>query len=165
MKIIRILIAILLLLSAGKLPAQFFHKKERLTFPYLSIESQSNIIITADFYHPKDCPLKYTNLLSNTHLFSAGEQKLIRDVMVNYKYVSTNSGPPGSVFLNWGLRERKMPWTNEIYRVACFGFTNSTATPTSSSGTEGMSRAHKFDLMATGFLNRPRTCGLKSSLS
>jgi hypothetical protein len=100
---------------------------ERLIFPFLTLESQSNIIVTADFDHPRPCPPEYTNLISNTNLFSLAEQKKLKEVTLKYQNVTTNSGPAGSVFKGWGLRQEKIEtWTNTFW-VACFAYTNSDA--------------------------------------
>jgi hypothetical protein len=103
---------------------------QRLIFPFLRLEAQSNIVVMADFDHLKPCPPEYTNLLSNTNLFSLDEQKKIREVTLKYKNVTTNSGPVGSVFKGFGLRQLKYAEltgaTNKLW-VACFAYTNSEA--------------------------------------
>jgi hypothetical protein len=100
---------------------------ERLIFPLLTPESQSNIIVLANFDHPKPCPPEYTNLISNTNLFSPAEQKKLKEVALKYNNISTNCGPAGSVFKGWGLRQEKVEtWTN-TFKVACFAYTNSDA--------------------------------------
>ena len=65
------------------------------------------------------CPPQYTNVISNTNLFTPGDEKLFNEILVNYKNVTTNSGPPGSVLI--GLTK-----TNG-YCVAHFAYTNSDA--------------------------------------
>jgi hypothetical protein len=106
----------------------------QLIFPFLPIECQSNIIVTADLDHPKFCSQEYTNLISNTNLFSLSEQKELTAVSLKYQNVTTNSGPTGSVFIRWVLRQRpEVKLTNEstwievtnIFQVACFAYTNS----------------------------------------
>jgi hypothetical protein len=77
--------------------------------------------------HPKPCTQKFTNLLSNTNLFSAAEQEKIRQVVLKYQNVTTNSGPAGSFFQGWQFRRMRytdlgVP-TNYI-TVACFNYTN-----------------------------------------
>lgn len=70
----------------------------RLFIPFLDKESQSNVTVAVcDFGHGQLCPLKYTNTLSNTNLFTLEEQKKIREVFVKYNNVTTNIGPPGAV--------------------------------------------------------------------
>jgi hypothetical protein len=103
---------------------------EQLIFPLLPIESQSNIIVTADFDHPKLCLPEYTNLISNTNLFSIAEQNKLNEVTLKYQNVTTNSGPAGSVFKGWGLRRTKYPALGvptNVFWVACFTYTNSDA--------------------------------------
>jgi hypothetical protein len=101
---------------------------QRLIFPFLKMEGQSNIVVTADFDHPKPCPPEYTNLISNTNLFSLDEQKKIMEVTLKYKNVTTNSGPPSSVFKGFGLRQLKYAdstGTNSKLWIARFTYTNS----------------------------------------
>lgn len=91
------------------------------------MQSQSNIIVTADFDHPKPCPPEYTNLISNTNLFSPAEQEKLKEITLKYQNVTTNSGPAGSVFKGLELRQEKVEtWTNTFW-VACFAYTNSAA--------------------------------------
>jgi hypothetical protein len=115
-----------LLISGTSLFIQASHA-EQLIFPFLTLESQSNIIVTANFDHPKLCPPDYTNLISNTNFFSIAEQRNLKEAALKYKDVTTNSGPAGSVFKGWGLRQEKVEkWTNTFW-VACFTYTNSDA--------------------------------------
>jgi antitoxin component YwqK of YwqJK toxin-antitoxin module len=100
-------------------------RAEQLIFPLLAPECQSNLVITVDMNHPKPCPLEYTNTLANTNLFSAAEQRLLREIAVKYKNVTTNSGPPGTIFKMWGMRQRKFQQYSKIIPVACFVYTNS----------------------------------------
>jgi hypothetical protein len=78
-------------------------------------DSQTNMTFIV---HVK-CPPEYTNVLSNTNLFSSAEQNLLTEIPLIYKNVTTNSGPPGSVLT--GLNK-----TNGYY-VAFFQYTNSGA--------------------------------------
>src|SRR5208337_4989301 len=88
-----------LLLFAGNLFGQS-NQAERLFVPFLDNESQNNVIVAISDTSGsgKTCPIKYTNVLSNTNLFSLEEQTLLRDVFIKYKHVTTNSGPPGTQF-------------------------------------------------------------------
>src|SRR5580698_10534443 len=76
----------------------------KLIFPFLTLEGQSNIIVTADPEHPKDCSPEYTNLLSNTNLISPTERKKLEEITLKYKDLTSNSGTTGTVFEKWGLR-------------------------------------------------------------
>src|SRR5664280_2019698 len=78
----------------------FGQTSQRLYVPYLDKESQSNVIVTVESAG-EPCPPEYTNTLSNTNLFTPEEQKLIGDVFVKYKNVTTNSGPPGSILIGF----------------------------------------------------------------
>jgi len=73
------------------------NQTERLLLPFLDKESQSNVVVTHNLSGAGEpCPLKYTNVLSNTNLFTLEEQKTIREVFTKYKDVTTNSGPAGT---------------------------------------------------------------------
>jgi hypothetical protein len=72
-----------------------YHK----TIPFLDRDSQSNIVVIENGVHPHPGSLKYTNLISNTNLFTLAEQELIGEIYVKYKNVTTNSGPPGTVLV------------------------------------------------------------------
>lgn len=126
MKLQCLIFSISLLFAVGNLIGQT-NRSERLIFPFLSIENQSNVTVSADMNHPRPCPLELTNLISNTNLFSLAEQKKLREITLKYQNVTTNSGPAGTVFKGWGLRQVKIEtWTNTFY-VACFAYTNSDA--------------------------------------
>jgi hypothetical protein len=75
------------------------NRTERLVIPGLDPESQTNvaIVVCDPFGEGQPCPVKYTNLLSNTNLFTLEQQETIRDAFAKYKNVTTNSGPLGTV--------------------------------------------------------------------
>lgn len=75
-------------------------------------DSQTNMT----FISYTNCPPQYTNVISNTNLFTLDEQKLLKEVLFKYKNVTTNSGPTGSVLT--GLEKKNNYW------VAHFSYTN-----------------------------------------
>jgi hypothetical protein len=87
---------------------------------YLDPDSQTNLVVIRNGEGSFPCPPQYANLLSNTNLFSPAEQKLLQEVRSKYNNVTTNSGPPGSVFASLNKD------TNG-YWVALFRYTNSDA--------------------------------------
>jgi hypothetical protein len=94
------------------------------------MEGQSNITVLADMDHHIPCQPEYTNLLSNTNLFSIAEQEKIKEVTLKYQNVTTNSGPAGTVFKGWELRRRRyvdLGLPTNTFSVACFSYTNSDA--------------------------------------
>jgi Ankyrin repeats (3 copies)/Ankyrin repeats (many copies) len=117
-------------------------RPEHLYIPFLEPASQSNVVVTVSsiFAAGDPCPAKYTNVLSNTNLFTAQEQKLIGEALVKYRNVTTNSGPPGTVLVDsyetnliipplyWlgTNRPENVRRTNQIW-VAHFQYTNSDA--------------------------------------
>jgi hypothetical protein len=88
-------LGVILLMFAGDLFGQT--NQARLFLPFLDKESQSNVIVSIYFNGNRSCPLEFTNVLSNTNLFSPEEQKLIKKVLVKYQNVTTNSGPAGTI--------------------------------------------------------------------
>jgi hypothetical protein len=97
----------------------------QLTFPLIRPECQNDIIVTADPEHPKPCPPEYTNLLSNTNLFSSDEEQLLKLAGLKYKDVTTNSGAEGAIFEKFELRQWTVGKTRIRFPVACFIYTNS----------------------------------------
>jgi hypothetical protein len=78
-------------------------------------DSRTNLLFSAY----SNCPPQYTNVISNTNLFTTEEKRLISEVLVKHKHVTTNSGLPGSLLI--GLTK-----TNG-YCVAHYTYTNSGA--------------------------------------
>jgi hypothetical protein len=98
-------------------------------WPYiieLDERSQSNVVVQVSVDPPQPCPLKYTNVLSNTNLFTPAERELIRAIPAKYEPVTTNSGPPGTVLI--GLARAFFNWGDGLEGVlAHFAYTNSAA--------------------------------------
>jgi hypothetical protein len=118
------------------------NEPERLYIPSLDPASQSNVTVTVSAEEEEaaaPCPIEFTNVISNTNLFTPEEQKMIAEALVKYKSVTTNSGPPGSVLVDsyktnfvvpplyWMETNSLNTWrTNEIW-VSDFEYTNSEA--------------------------------------
>jgi hypothetical protein len=121
-------LAICLMLATGNLFAQTSQSK-RLFIPFLDEASQGNVDVNiCDLNQGQPCPMEYTNVLSNTNLFTPEEQKIISKVFVKYKNVTTNSGPPGSELTNlyktnYVIKAMNKIFTNENW-VANFQYTN-----------------------------------------
>jgi hypothetical protein len=86
----------------------------------LPADIQSNIVLIVTNTQP--CPYTYTNVISNTNLFSADEQELLGSIPLKYKNVTISIGPSGSVLTN--LESNGAGWMS----VAYFQYTNSNAT-------------------------------------
>jgi hypothetical protein len=100
MKLQHLILAINLFISAERLFGQS-NQTEKLFIPFLDKKSQINVIVTvSDFTTGQPCPLAYTNVLSNTNLFTDKEQKIIGEAFLKYKNVTTNSGPPGTALVD-----------------------------------------------------------------
>lgn len=119
-----------LLLAIGNIFGQS-NQTNKLSFWFLDKESESNITVAISDLggRGQPCPPKYTNALSNTNLFTPEEQKLIKEVFVKYRNVTTNSGPPGSVLANLYRTNFVIKAMNETVKdenwVADFQYTNS----------------------------------------
>jgi len=100
---------------------------ERLIFPFLRPECQSNIVVTADLGHPIPCPPEYTNLLSNTNLFSTAEVERLKAIQLKYKNITTNSGPADTIFKGMVERQWRIGKRVTTFQVSCFAYTNSAA--------------------------------------
>jgi len=91
--------------------------------PGLDADSQTNIsILVNELFSdrpPPYPPPAYTNVLSNTNLFSVAEQQLLAGIPLKYKNVTTNTGPSGTVLV--GLSNISNGWQ------ATFQYTNSDA--------------------------------------
>lgn len=100
-------------------------------FPGLPSSETKNILVIVNPEHPQPCTPIYSNSFSNTNLFSPSESRFFGEIIENYKNVTTNSGPPGSVFNGWVARQIIRPKLFEnstnITTCALFVQTNSNA--------------------------------------
>ena len=131
MRLQHIILLISLYISAESLSGQS-NQGERLFIPFLDKESQSNVLVTVNLSgEGKSCPPECTNVLSNTNLFTLGEQKLISEAFEKYKNVTTNSWPSGTVLAslsktNYVIKAMNRDWPVENW-TAIFRYTNSDA--------------------------------------
>lgn len=116
-----------------------------LLIPFLTASSQSNVSVEiSDLRRGEVCPLKYTNVVSNTNLFTLDEQALLHDVFTKYSEVKTDCAPAGAVL-------KKLARTNMVFMgrtnenwMAVFEYTNSAARDNVFFGKHGMSVAHRI---------------------
>ncbi len=99
-----------------------------LTFPLLTPECQSNLLVLADPGHPIPCSEELTNLFENTNLITLPEQRLLKDLAHKYQNVTTNSAPENTKFKRWIRCQRSFQQYTQTFLVACFSYTNSIAT-------------------------------------
>jgi hypothetical protein len=104
-----------LLLSAGNLFGSNEPPKDLIPFLTDIFDPDSRTNMT--FVMHNECPLQYTNVISNTNLFTFEEQNLLTQIPLKYKNVTTNSGPAGSILTS-------LIKTNDNF-VALFQYTNS----------------------------------------
>ena len=115
-------------LPAVLIPANTFEyfpkytNNTQMVSSYFVEEGRTHVNIIVDT--PKACPLEYVNVSSNTNLFTIAEQELLKAIRLDYNSVTTNSGPPHSVF----VRLETLMWhMTATYEVALFRFTNAAA--------------------------------------
>lgn len=91
--------------------------------------SQSNIdVIASGFGDEVPCPPEYTNVISNTNLFTPDEQKLLNDITLTYGDETSNSIPPGSVMVSFKATPIQTSWGTRWDWVARLQFTNTDLT-------------------------------------
>jgi hypothetical protein len=98
--------------------------------PFYDAESQSNVVVSVwAFFDGVPCPASYTNLLTNTNLFTEYEQKQAAEIFVKYRNVTTNSGPSGTKLVGITYTNVVTPFTSFTNRFleAVFQYTNSSA--------------------------------------
>ncbi len=110
------------------------NRQGKLLIPFLDEESQSNVTVTVvsdPLGNGQPCPAEYTNVLSNTNLFTPKQQRLIKDVFLKYINVTTNSGPSGTKLIalyktNFIFQAMGQTVNNERW-IGQFQYTNSGA--------------------------------------
>ncbi len=124
---------------------------QKLVIDLLDESSQSNVIVTvSDWNRPGPCPSKYTNLLSNTNLFTRVQQELLVAIPAKYRQVATNSAPPGSVLvrLNKVTFGDTVDKTGKIVHaegiLGHFAYTNSEAREDVLFSTDGREKTVKY---------------------
>jgi len=128
MKISYICSLLIAAFSALNLQAQ----TNRLFVPFLDKESQSNVVVkVCDLDVGQPCPIEYTNTISNTNLLAPEEQKLIRNIFIKYKGITTNIGPDGALLdslykTNYTVKAMNRTFNIENW-IARYQYTNSEA--------------------------------------
>lgn len=79
-------------------------------------EGRTNITVIVNT--PEPCPVEYRNAISNTNLFSPVEQKLLKELPLEYKDVTTNSPPRDSKFI--GMDKTGNSFFMEGFTIAQF---------------------------------------------
>jgi len=128
----RYLIIILsLIISADTIFGQT-NQLVRLFVPFLDKESQSNVIVKVSdiFGSGIPCSTQYINNLSNTNLFTPEEKGIIQEIFYKYKdyrNLTTNSGPPGTVLVGLSKTNYVIQGMRLGNWVSQFKYTNSEA--------------------------------------
>ena len=125
-------VGLCLLLLSNNLIGQNCHA-EREYFPFLDMESQSNVVVTgSDFFGDGvACPPQYSNALSNRNFFTEDEQKLISEVLVKYTNVTASVAPTGTVLVRSYTTNDTVKARGKLFSfektVSRFQYTNSEA--------------------------------------
>jgi hypothetical protein len=93
----------------------------------LNAASQNNIEVIASGNMDDEvaCPPEFTNIISNTNLFTLDEQKLLNETLSNYINVRSNIAPIGSVLVSYRATPLRVYWGTNWQWVSHFQFTNS----------------------------------------
>jgi hypothetical protein len=123
-----------LLLVTGNLFGQTNDSSKKLLQGF-DAASQSNVEVIASGGNDEvPCPPEYTNVISNTNLFTAYEQKLLNDIASDYGNEVSNTVPPGSVLVSFKATPIQTSWGTHWDWVARLQFTNSDLTDEISPG-------------------------------
>jgi hypothetical protein len=161
-------LTLILVLNAAALSGRA-QETNRMYIPFIDESSQSNVVVTVQelFSEGIPCPLQYTNVIDNTNLFTSQERNLLEKVLVKYAHITTNSGPPGSVFVSL----KNAIFTNIYYLNkansvlrSTFRYTNADATETVTFVERGFNadfRPRDGDGYYLGFLDQIHSLGLR----
>ena len=124
------------------------NQAKSLVISYLDPASQTNAIVAvADFVTGQPCPAEFSNVLSNTNLFTYEQQKQIEEIFYKYKDITTNSGPVGTILIGYDQTNylvRTEGQTISIPRcLSRFRYTNSDAVETITIGPGGMNSEYR----------------------
>lgn len=75
--------------------SQKYANATQMVSAYFTEEDRTNINVLINV--PSPCPPEYTNVISNTNLFSPSERELIKAVPFKFKNVTVNSAPEKTV--------------------------------------------------------------------
>jgi hypothetical protein len=113
-----------ILLAAASLCGQT-NSSARKFIAGLDAAGQSNVeVIASGGFDKVPCPPEYTNVISNTNLFTPEEQKLLEEIPQKYGKVRTNSPPPGSILVDLRTTPIKTQYGIYWFWIARFQFTN-----------------------------------------
>lgn len=97
--------------------------------PEFDASSQSNVdVIASGFRDEVPCPPEYTNVISNTNLFTFEEQQLISYITQTYSDETSNTVPAGSVMVSFKATPIPTSWGTNWDWVKRLQFTNSDLT-------------------------------------
>jgi hypothetical protein len=129
MKLERLVLFLSVVFLTGNLFCQPNPSAKKL-LPGFDAASQSNVEVIANgtFENEVPCPPEYTNVISNTNLFTPDEQRLLNDIVLNYGNEESNTVPPGSVLVSFKATPIQTSWGTRWDWVARIQSTNSDLT-------------------------------------
>jgi hypothetical protein len=134
MKLKRLILVLGLLIAANNLFGQTNNLPKKLLQGF-DAASQSNVDVIASGRNDEvPCPPEYTNVISNTNLFTPDEQKLLNDITLTYGDETSNSIPPGSVLVSFQATPMLTYWGTNWLWIAHLKFTNTDLTDEISPG-------------------------------
>jgi hypothetical protein len=135
MKISHLVLVSGLLFAAGNLFGQGSHPAKMTTLSlYAASHTNIDVIASGSWDEEAPCPPEYTNIISNTNLFTPEEQRFLNEIPVKYGNVTSNSGPAGSVLVSYRATLVSHYWGTEWLWLSRFQFTNSDLTDEVSPG-------------------------------
>src|ERR1035437_9498622 len=129
-----ILVAGLLLVAGNLFGPGSLSARETMLIHYGACRSNIDLIASGSFDDEVPCPPEYTNIISNTNLFTQEEQRLLNEIPVKYGNVTSNSGPAGSVLISYRATPVSQNWGTEWLWLSRFQLTNSDLTDEVSPG-------------------------------
>ena len=128
MKLERLILSLCLLMVTDNLYGQTNHPPKKLLHGF-DTASQRNIdVIASGGNDAVPCPPEYTNVISNTNLFTADEQILLNYITRTYGNETSNSVPPRSVMASFKATPIQTSWGTRWDWVAYIQSTNSDLT-------------------------------------
>jgi hypothetical protein len=163
-----ILSGLCLAIVTGELLGQTNSPSRKLLFGFDAASQTDVDVIASGARDEVPCPPEYTNVLSNTNLFTRDEQKLLDEIALVYGNETSNSVPAGSVMVDFHATPMPTSWGTNWLWVAHLKFTNTDLTDEITPG--GDLFRHKvrnkdgdgYDFNITPTLFHPRSYGEES---
>jgi hypothetical protein len=120
-----LILVLALLLSTSNLLCQTNHPAKRIIGNPGNTGQNGVQVIVSGMADAVPCPPEYNNVISNTNLFTPDEQELLNRIPIEYGYVTSNTGPTGSILVSHEAWPMLTEWGTNWEWVTRFQFTNS----------------------------------------